>query len=72
MFYKGSRKTLPGSVYGVTIDVLETTGWTYDEYLAQPADLIDEMETRMIAKSKAAAENSAKMKSPSSKGRHGR
>ena len=59
MFYKGSRKTLPGSIYGVTIDILETTGWTYDEYLAQPADLIDEMEIRMIAKSKAYAQAEA-------------
>lgn len=65
MFYAGSRKTLPGSIYGVVIDVLETTGWTYEEYLAQPADLIDEMETRLIAKSKAAAANAAKMKAKS-------
>lgn len=65
MFYAGSRKTLASSIYGVVIDVLETTGWTYEEYLAQPADLIDEMETRLIAKSKAAAANAAKMKAKS-------
>jgi hypothetical protein len=62
MFYAGQRKTLASSLYGVTIDVLELTGWTYDEYLAQPADLIDEMETRMVAKAKVAAANTAKMK----------
>ena len=65
MFYGGQRKTLASSLYGVMIDVMETTGWTYEEYLAQPADLVDEMETRLIAKSKAAAASAAKMKARS-------
>jgi hypothetical protein len=67
MFYGGRRKSLVSGAYGVIIDVLESTGWTWEEYLAQPADLIDEMETRMVAKAKVSAENAAKMKAKSTK-----
>ena len=48
----GVSHTLPSSEYGIALDVLRETGWTYEEYLAQPADLIDELETRMVAQIK--------------------
>lgn len=47
MAYKGLRKTVPSARYGGILDVLEATGWTLDEYLAAPYDLIDEMTTRL-------------------------
>lgn len=43
----GGRKTLPSSRYGEALAVMEAMHWTYDEYLAQPYDLIDEELTRL-------------------------
>ena len=53
MLYAGQRHTLPHSEYGIVLDVMRETGWTWDDYLSQPADLIDELETRMIAQADA-------------------
>jgi hypothetical protein len=43
MLYRGKRTTVPASEYGIVLDILEATGWTWDEWQAQPADLADEM-----------------------------
>jgi hypothetical protein len=47
MAYKGLRKTVPHARYGSILDVLQEMGWTLDEYLAQPYDLIDELTIRL-------------------------
>ena len=46
MFYRGKRKTVPHSEYGIVLDILEATGWTWEEWQAQPSDLCDEMIVR--------------------------
>ena len=43
MLFRGARKTVPASEYGIVLDILEATGWTWDEWRALPADLVDEM-----------------------------
>lgn len=43
MLFRGTRKTVPDSQYGIVLDILEATGWTWDEWRALPADLVDEM-----------------------------
>jgi len=47
MAFRGSRKTLPSARYAAALNVIEATGWTWDEYLAQPWDLVVELETRI-------------------------
>jgi len=46
MAFAGHRKTLPHSHYGIDLDILLDTGWTWQELQAQPADLIDELRIR--------------------------
>ena len=43
----GGRKGVPSSRYGTALAVMEGMHWTYDEYLAAPYDLIDELTTRI-------------------------
>lgn len=43
MLFRGTRKTVPDSQYGIVLDILEATGWTWQEWQAQPSDLVDEM-----------------------------
>jgi hypothetical protein len=57
MAYKGLRKTVPHARYGSILDVLQETGWTLDEYLAQPYDLIDELTVRLQKQALARAKN---------------
>ena len=38
---------MPSSRYGRELDVIEAMHWTDGEYLAQPADLVDELMTRI-------------------------
>lgn len=47
MLALGQRRTVRGAQYGALIELMERTGWTYDELLAAPADLIDEMLARL-------------------------
>jgi hypothetical protein len=47
MFFRGDRKTVPASRYGAAISIIEATGWTYAQVLAQPDDLIDEFLIRL-------------------------
>ncbi len=47
MLYAGSRKAVPSSRYGSILDVMEAMGWTFDDYLAQPADMIDELHVKL-------------------------
>jgi hypothetical protein len=47
MWYKGQRHTLPSSRYAGALGIMEAMQWTYQEYLDQPADLIDELEIRL-------------------------
>ena len=42
------------SIYGGAVDVMEMMGWTWDEYLDAPADLVDEIGARLAAKAAAA------------------
>ena len=43
MFYKGQRHGVPATMYGIVGDLLLETGWTWEEFCDQPADLIDEL-----------------------------
>lgn len=43
----GQRRTVRRSRYGALIELMERTGWTYDQVMDAPADLIDEMLARM-------------------------
>jgi hypothetical protein len=47
MLYKGLRNTVPHSRYGNEIMVIEATGWTDDEYNAQPWDMVTELGIRL-------------------------
>ncbi len=47
MLYAQQRHTLPSSRYGAVLDVIEATGWTWEQYLAQPADMITELHIRL-------------------------
>ena len=47
MLYSGGRKTVPASRYGKALNIMETMHWTWDEYLEQPADMIEEMTIRL-------------------------
>ena len=47
MAFKGYGKTMPSSRYAAALNVIEATGWTYDEYLAAPWDLVVEEEVRI-------------------------
>jgi hypothetical protein len=46
VFFRGDRNDVPSSLYGALPDLLERTGWTYQEYLEQPDDLVTEMMVR--------------------------
>ena len=46
MLYGGKRRTVPASEYGTVLDVLEETGWTWQEWQAQPHTLCDELLVR--------------------------
>lgn len=56
MAYKGLRKRVPAARYGALLDVIEATGWTYDELLAQPWDMVTEMMIRLQKRSLAQAQ----------------
>ena len=47
MAFKGQRKGVPSARYAGICDVIETTGWTYDEVMAQPWDLVEELHIRL-------------------------
>ena len=47
MAFKGQRKTIPSARYGPALAVIEATGWTWEEYLAQPWDLVAEFIVRL-------------------------
>ncbi len=55
MLYKGLRPkgTVPSSRYCRELDIIEATGWTHDEYLAQPADLVTELHIRLVKRAAA-------------------
>lgn len=52
MLYRGGRKTVPSSEYGVLLDVMETMGWDWWTLQEQPADLVDEMITKLSARNR--------------------
>lgn len=52
MLYAGQRHTLPGGRYTAALDVIEATGWTWEQYQAQPADLVTELHIRLCARAK--------------------
>lgn len=54
MLYMGLRHTVPSSRYARELNIIDATGWTYDQVLAAPADLIDEIEARLRGKAIAA------------------
>jgi hypothetical protein len=56
MAYKGLRKRVPSARYGGLLDIIEATGWTYDELLAQPWDLVTEMLIRLQKRALAQAQ----------------
>ncbi len=68
MLYRSERSTVPASQYGIVLDILEETGWTWDEWRAQPAALCDEMIVRFR---KRAAEHNRQMKQQARAG-HGK
>lgn len=47
MLYARSRHSVPSARYGAALDVMEALGWTYEQYLAAPYDLIDEEMIRL-------------------------
>lgn len=47
MLYAKQRRTLPSSLYGEVLDVMEAYGWTWDEYCNAPDDLIVEATIRL-------------------------
>jgi len=50
MWFRGQRKTLPSSRYADYLAIAEAYGWTYDDYLNAPAELVDEMRLRLRAR----------------------
>ncbi len=47
MVYRGTRKSVRGSLYGDTIEIMERMGWDWDQYQNAPDDLLCEMEARL-------------------------
>ena len=43
MLFEGRRHTVPSSRYGIALDVMLETGWTWQELNDAPADLVDEL-----------------------------
>jgi len=66
MLYRNERSTVPASQYGIVLDIMEETGWTWQEWQAQPAMLCDEMIVRFR---KRAAEHNRQMKQQARAGR---
>lgn len=60
MLYRGTRKTAPSTRYGVYLEVIESTGWTWQEMLSQPADLVDEYITKLAARAQVQEEQAKK------------
>lgn len=48
MLAKGKRTTFTTGVYpAVVVEVLIATGWTYEQYLSEPDDLVAQIEARV-------------------------
>ena len=53
MVYAGTRDTLPSSLWSGYLDVIEATGWTWQELRRQPATLVMELQVRLQKRAKA-------------------
>lgn len=50
MLYTGGRHTVPDSLYGDKLPIMEAMHWTLEQYLDHPADLIDELRIKLNAR----------------------
>lgn len=55
VFYRGKRKTVPSSRYGVWLELMEAMGWDWWTLMEQPADLVDEMIVKLSARNRVQA-----------------
>lgn len=58
MYFKGQRKTVPSSRYWSYLLIIEETGWTLNDILDAPADLITEMAIRITKRNREKARQS--------------
>lgn len=60
LFYRGKTKSVPSSVYGNLLELMEVTGWDWWTLNAQPDDLVDEMICKIGARNRIQNEQAAK------------
>jgi len=60
MLYARGRKTVPSSAYGIDLDILEATGWTWQEWQTQPATLCTEMRVKFAKRARQQAKDTDK------------
>lgn len=47
MAFKRGKGSISHGLYTAALNVMDAMGWTWEEYLAQPDDLIAELEIRI-------------------------
>lgn len=60
MLYRGSRRTVPSTRFGAYLEIIEETGWTWQQLVAQPADLVDEYIVKLSARARVQEERTRK------------